>query len=44
MQRASALRDLPGYVHVPMKLDRDMEQVQDFRDIGRTYRIAMSVR
>ncbi|MBO0729485.1 MAG: tyrosine-protein phosphatase [Acidimicrobiaceae bacterium] len=38
VQRPSALRDLPGYVHLPMMLDRDMEQVRDFRDMAQTYR------
>jgi hypothetical protein len=32
------LRDLPGYRHLPLLMDRDLDSVADIRDMARTYR------
>jgi protein-tyrosine phosphatase len=38
VDRPNPLRDHPGYRHIPMLVDRDLEHVRDFRDMTRTYR------
>jgi protein-tyrosine phosphatase len=37
-ERPNPLRDLPGYRHEPLLLDRDLDFVTDIRDMARTYR------